>query len=106
MGNNLKVWQRTKWEVTNSRIYSCEEELGKIQGRSDQVISGRERVIKEELKGLVKIKERVWKQKSREIWLMDGDANTKFFHTATLVRRKRNYIRGIRDDAGEWLESR
>uniref|UniRef100_A0A803Q247 Reverse transcriptase n=1 Tax=Cannabis sativa TaxID=3483 RepID=A0A803Q247_CANSA len=40
--------------------------------------------------------ERIWKQKSRELWVAKGDSNTKFFHTATIVRRRRNHIGAIK----------
>jgi len=37
----------------------------------------------------------LWYQKSRENWVKLGDRNTSFFHTQTLVRRKRNKIQGL-----------
>ena len=32
-----------------------------------------------------------------------GDRNTKFFHTQTVVRRKRNRIHGLFLDNGSWV---
>jgi hypothetical protein len=46
------------------------------------------------------------KQKSRDLWLKDGDKNSKFFHLSTLIRRKRNSIDAIRDDDGDWITSK
>jgi hypothetical protein len=33
--------------------------------------------------------ESLWKTKSRELWLTATDLNTIFFHTSTLIRRRR-----------------
>ncbi|KAH0987413.1 hypothetical protein GBA52_014590 [Prunus armeniaca] len=45
-----------------------------------------------------------WKQRSRILWLNDGDRNTKFFHTSTAIRRNRNRISRILGDDGTLYE--
>ena len=47
----------------------------------------------------------LWRQKSREKWVQDGDRNTKFFHLTTMVRRRRNKIDGLFDATGTWCDS-
>ena len=37
------------------------------------------------------------------MWLKDGDRNSKFFHLSTIIRRKRNSIDTIKNDARIWL---
>lgn len=44
----------------------------------------------------------IFKQKSRENWLMEGDKNSKFFHASTLIRRCRNHI-GVIKEKDNWL---
>lgn len=46
------------------------------------------------------------KQKSRNDWLKDGDDNTRFFHTSTLVRRRRNRVESLKNDGGIWVEDK
>ena len=47
----------------------------------------------------------LWKQKSRELWLREGDKNSKFFHLSTVIQRKKNHIEAIKNDSGKWLTS-
>ena len=44
--------------------------------------------------------EEFWSVKSRYNWLIQGDRNTAFFHTSTLIRRKRNKISCLKDRLG------
>lgn len=50
--------------------------------------------------------ELLWKQKSRNDWLKAGDDNTKFFHTSTIVRRRRNTVESLKNEAGVWVEEK
>lgn len=43
----------------------------------------------------------LWYQKSSEKWVKFGNKNTKFFHTQTVIRRRRNRITGLNID-GIW----
>lgn len=45
-----------------------------------------------------------WHKKSRLKWLQEGDRNTKFFHLAIIIRRRRNIIEGLKIDHGVWVE--
>ncbi|KAB5524821.1 hypothetical protein DKX38_022570 [Salix brachista] len=44
-----------------------------------------------------------WKQKSRNTWLKEGDRNTHFFHLSTIIRRRKNKIKGLQNINGDWV---
>ena len=46
--------------------------------------------------------ETYWKQRSRVMWLAEGDMNTKFFHQQASNRRKKNTIKGLFNSQGAW----
>ena len=56
-----------------------------------------------ELNEWLRRNEMLWRQKSRETWLKDGDKNSKLFHLTTIICRKRNSIDAIKNDDGDWL---
>ena len=51
---------------------------------------------RESYKEWVDLEEVSWRQKSREIWLKEGDRNTGFFHRMTNLHRRWNSITSIR----------
>ncbi|XP_019462952.1 PREDICTED: uncharacterized protein LOC109361876 [Lupinus angustifolius] len=58
--------------------------------------------LRREYNNILKQKELLWFLKSREQWVKFGDRNTKFFHTQTIIRRKRNNIHGLFLEDGSW----
>lgn len=47
----------------------------------------------------------MWKQKSRAIWMLQGDRNTRFFHTLATTNRQKNTIITLKDDNVFWLDN-
>lgn len=41
-----------------------------------------------------------WKQRSTQLWLREGDLDSKFFHQTAKARRKSNQIRTLTNDNG------
>ena len=57
---------------------------------------------KEEFKKLVLMEEISWRQKSREVWLKEGDRNTGFFHKMANSHRRRSNLTKIKIN-GYWI---
>lgn len=51
---------------------------------------------------LLNVEETMWRQRSRAIWLREGDKNTKFFHNKAKQRGKTNVIQKLKDEDGIW----
>ncbi|KAL0016440.1 hypothetical protein SO802_003509 [Lithocarpus litseifolius] len=48
----------------------------------------------------------MWQQRSRVLWLQNGDKNTEFFHTTASQRQRKNRIGGLMDEGGVWHEEK
>ncbi|KAJ9682618.1 hypothetical protein PVL29_018523 [Vitis rotundifolia] len=57
---------------------------------------------REDYKNWVLLEEITWRQKSREVWLEEGDRNTGFFHKMANAHRRRNNVDRIKIN-GAWL---
>ena len=90
--NNQKLIEKLKLEIDRAQ--------------SDDSISSEEELeLKWKLCEAYREEELFWKQKSRTIWLREGDRNTKFFHAKIKQRRARNRITKLMDSLGNWVES-
>ncbi|CAN1829772.1 LINE-1 retrotransposable element ORF2 protein [Linum perenne] len=63
-----------------------------------------EKELRSQLQTCWKVEESYWCQRAEVNWLKLGDKNTKFFHAATVQRRKRNMITRLKDQNGEWID--
>jgi len=48
--------------------------------------------------------EMMWLQRSRISWLKEGDRNTKFFHRKAVWRSRKNKIKKLKADNGQWCD--
>ncbi|KAF3777396.1 putative ribonuclease H protein [Nymphaea thermarum] len=94
----LSRWARETKENLTSQIDSIRQDIANLQIQAERgslhaVVE--EKSLKARLTKLLQMEEDFWRQKSRMKWLKSGDANTRFFHEAVKMRRRRNKIHQI-----------
>ncbi|CAA7049547.1 unnamed protein product [Microthlaspi erraticum] len=103
----LKKWNRDVFGDVRKRKEKLVKELQEVQVELENMCSDellqREADLLKEFDTLLEQEEMIWAQKSREKWVAHGDRNTTFFHTSTIIRRRRNRIEMLKDDAGAWI---
>ncbi|XP_074318472.1 uncharacterized protein LOC141655284 [Silene latifolia] len=67
--------------------------------RTEEEVRCRRKLVAE-IAELNRQEETYWRQRSRALWLRDGDRNTNFFHTRAGERRTKNFIGKLVDDQG------
>lgn len=50
--------------------------------------------------------EQIWQQRCCIQWLKSGDRKTRIFHGSTTQRKRKNFIKGLRDEQGVWQENK
>ncbi|CAN1185031.1 Transposon TX1 uncharacterized 149 kDa protein [Linum perenne] len=59
--------------------------------------------LEREIESLWKDEELLWRQRANLNWTLEGDRNTKFFHTAVKYRKQRNLISKLQDESNTWI---
>ena len=96
---DLKKWNKEVFGLVRERIKAIQANIAEIQQKppTKENLELDDWLTKEELR---------WKQKSRELWLKEGDRNSRFFHLSTLIHRRRNLISEIKLDDGSLINNR
>jgi hypothetical protein len=119
-GNNLQevynalgsVRQRLKtWSI--AEFGSVKKQLKKLRERREVVRSNslrsgpsrEEKSLLSKISELLSREEVLERQRSRALWLAEGDGNTSFFHARTKERARRNKIKSLRREDGSVVTS-
>uniref|UniRef100_A0A803NGW8 FAD-binding PCMH-type domain-containing protein n=1 Tax=Cannabis sativa TaxID=3483 RepID=A0A803NGW8_CANSA len=102
----LKKWNSNVFGFCDTQLKRLYDKLSVLQQQHDEAASDEEVEVQLEILELESRMERIWKQKSRELWVLLGDYNSKFFHVSTMIRRRRNSICAINDVGNGWLFDR
>ncbi|XP_074342398.1 uncharacterized protein LOC141679917 [Apium graveolens] len=94
-----------KWgkEITGSfksRINQCKKTMRVLKGRKDSNSIQLYRGTAKKLTEIYNDQEVFWRQRCKQLWLREGDSNSKYFHVATKARRKLNKISTLANKEG------
>ena len=77
---DLLSWSRVTFGDIRTRLNQKQMELDELTGGDFSSNLGRILEVKKVITELLHHEEVFWKQRSRALWLLIGDKNTKFFH--------------------------
>ena len=99
----LLKWKKESFANISHRLQEKRECLAKLycgiitDERREEL-----RDIHHQIHRLLEAEETMWKQRTKNLWLVEGDRNTKYFHAQANNRRQRNMIKGLLDKDGQW----
>ncbi|XP_057868557.2 uncharacterized protein LOC131075702 [Cryptomeria japonica] len=103
--NKIKDWNKMSFKnvfVEKSKIEDELEEIGNrvMRFSMTNVELELEKKLKTQYMEILKWEELYWKDKTRELWIVEGDLNTKFIHASSKAKRINNKIFAIKDENG------
>ncbi|GLT59335.1 hypothetical protein SLA2020_321600 [Shorea laevis] len=101
--NRLESWNRFHFGHVREKLRQCIKDIDslRLQPRSEEVLA-EEAKKANEMEEWLEREEVMWKQRSKEIWIHEGDRNTRFFHQRASRRRELNKIEGLMGENEEW----
>ena len=101
--SDLKKWNREEFGDLAFRKKNLLTELMDLDAREELLgLSNKEQLRRIQLKGeieqLASLEEISWRQKSRALYVKEGDNNTRFFHRLANSHRNANHIKRIEVD--------
>jgi hypothetical protein len=105
IAEDLRDWDSNVLGDLEKRIKAIKNELEKVRrGPINQYTVSREHFLREKLDRLELQQDMFWRQRAHVKWLQSGDKNTAFFHAFASERKRKNIIKRLRREDGEWIE--
>ena len=104
-GNRLANWNKHYFGNLQYRIKQKKLEIEDLQRNVYSMVDslaleeGRKK-----LEELTQKEEILWRQRSKCLWLKEGDRNTTYFHAMASARRRNNRVQGIMAEDSSWKE--
>lgn len=100
---DISSWSRDAFPnyrklINKQRTQIDEASNSMLDGSNPSIAS-----MQNNLASLLLQEETYWRQRSKVLWLSDGDRNNKFFHASASARKKKNAINKLKDAHGNWV---
>ena len=102
-GKELTRWSRYHFRLIRKELekkrrdLSWQERIALQGGCATRLL-----VLEKEIKSLLDKEECMWRQRSKTVYMKEGDRNTRFFHCRATMRKRKNTITGIKDGSDQW----
>ncbi|XP_045088915.1 uncharacterized protein [Aegilops tauschii subsp. strangulata] len=94
VAGKLRTWDREVVGAVEGRLKKAKAELERcMAARVSQEKIEEEARLRCVVDELEEKKNTMWKQRAHVWWLLDGDRNTRFYHTVASARKKRTVLR-------------
>ena len=94
----LLKWSQAQVRATPNLIANKKVQLQELESQPMNLYNGQAvNNLRHELTALMLKEETLWRQRSRNSWLKEGDQNTRFFHESASLRHKVNTISRLMD---------
>ncbi|XP_042972815.1 uncharacterized protein LOC122304622 [Carya illinoinensis] len=101
----LEIWNLTNFGRVQHRLHKAKQKLQQVQERDPTFVDRKGYIsARMQVQTLLERKEIIWRQRSKALWLNEGDQNSKFSHTKASHRRRKNSIKRLQDENREWQE--
>ena len=92
----LKLWSKYEFEGRKKNLDQLLHHLQSIKESQEKYVNGNEvKKIEKQIDAMLLEEEIYWRQRSRAVWLQEGDKNTTFFHSKASARKRKNTIEGL-----------
>ncbi|KAL0920848.1 hypothetical protein M5K25_007863 [Dendrobium thyrsiflorum] len=104
----LSWWNKNCFKNIFANIAEMEKEVCRLENviLSDPSFMNDLNLAKDNLIKFQDMEETYWKQKASSKLIMEGDRNTKYFHSLVSKKKSLNYIKKVRDVNGDWLSDK
>lgn len=105
MQDALVDWNKSRFGNAGKHLKSLTANLERVSSlpRTNDNIAEEDKFQNHRSEWCIR-EEILWKQRSRVLWLREGDNNTRFFHRRASVRRKQNNISFLTSQEGNILD--
>jgi hypothetical protein len=105
MHAGLHAWDARVLKQPRKKLWQAQRELETVmRGPLADLNEERKKELTCMIEKLLEQEEIKWCQRSRTNWLQNGDKNTFFFHSFASARKKRNFIKHLKDPTGQVVE--
>ncbi|XP_019168526.1 PREDICTED: uncharacterized protein LOC109164444 [Ipomoea nil] len=106
-GHRLSRWGGgggVRFHKFGERIMSLKKAQECLKGCTDPDSLLEYQQFEEHLSRLEAQEDAYWRQRAKQHWLRNADANTRFYYRYASHRKKKNTLTTLMNDAGDWVE--